>query len=262
YYECWANRAFYRDGWLARSIQVRDAAIDMDNWTLHHLDTDFSESEDLRARDPARLQELVDAFDAAAWKQLVYPLDNRGRPGKFSDVPAWLRERSNHPRRFLPGSQSVHRLDVVPMIANRHFRIVTRFGWHAGDAGVLWALGDVIGGIVMYIEHGALCLHYNGFGQPIDLPPADLVEGEHTATLEFEALGERQGRGRILVDDAEAIAWQDLSPTLMVGLFEGLDVGLDRRAPVSWDLYQRHGTFRYSGTIHDVWLHPGARAPR
>ena len=262
YYECWANRAFFRDGWLARSIQVRDAQIDMDNWTLHNLDADFSESEDLAARHPERLQELVDAFDAAAWEQLVYPLDNRGRPGKFSDVPAWLRERSNHARRFLPGSQSVHRMDVVPLIANRHFRVVTRFGWHAGDAGVLWALGDVIGGIVLYIEHGALRMHYNGFGHPIDLPPAALTEGDHTATLEYEALGDRIGRGRVLVDDAEAIGWQDLSPTLMVGLFEGLDVGLDRRAPVSWDIYQRHGTFRYGGTIRDVWLHPGPRAAR
>ena len=262
YYECWANRAFYRDGWLVRSIQVRDTPIDMDNWTLHHLDKDFSESEDLAARHPALLQELVTAFDEAAWQQLVYPLDNRGRPGKFSDVPAWLRERSNHPRRFLPGSQSVHRMDVVPMIANRHFRVVTRFRWSAGDAGVLWALGDVIGGIVMYAEHGALHLHYNGFGYPADLAPTALTEGERTATLEYEALGERRGRGRILLGETQAGAWQDLSPTLMVGLFEGLDVGLDRRAPVSWDLYKRHGTFRYSGRIHDVWLHPGPRAAR
>ena len=50
YYECWSNRAFYRDGWLARSIQKRGAAIDLDNWTLHDLDSDFSESDDLALR--------------------------------------------------------------------------------------------------------------------------------------------------------------------------------------------------------------------
>ena len=43
YYECWSNRAYYRDGWLARSLQKRGMPIDMDNWTLHNLHEDFSE---------------------------------------------------------------------------------------------------------------------------------------------------------------------------------------------------------------------------
>ncbi len=261
YFECWSNRAFYRDGWLARSLQVRDAPIDMDNWTLHNLDADFSESRDLATEHPDKLRELVEAFDRAAWKNLVYPLDNRGRPGKFSDVPAWLRERSNHPRRFLPGMPSVHRLDVVPLVANRSFRITTRCTLGNGDQGVLWALGDVIGGMVLYVEQGCLHLHYNGFGSLADLPPVPLLPGAHELVLEYEALGERRGRGRLMCNGAEATPWQDLSPTLMVGLFEGLDVGLDRRAPACWSLYERHGVFRYTGHIDVVWIHPGARAP-
>ena len=47
----------------------------------------------------------------------------------------------------------------------------------------------------------------------------------------------------------------------MVGFHEGLDIGLDRRAPVSWDVYQKHGAFRYTGTIRGVTIEPGARAP-
>ena len=46
----------------------------------------------------------------------------------------------------------------------------------------------------------------------------------------------------------------------MVGLFEGFDVGLDRRAPVFWELYERHGAYRYSGAIDEVWIEPGPRA--
>ena len=260
YYECWSNRAYYRDGWLARSLQIRDQPIDLDNWTLHHLDVDFSESRDVAREHPQKLKELVDAFDAAAWKYLVYPLDNRGRPGKFGDTPAWLRERADRPRRFLPGAQSVHRSDVVPMVADRSFRVRTRFHQRAGDAGVLWSLGDIIGGMVMYVERGRLNFHYNGFGEPADFPPVDLPAGSHEASLEYEALGQRRGRGRLLIDGAERIAWTDLSPTLMVGLFEGLDVGLDRRAPVFWELYERHGAYRYSGAIDEVWIEPGPRA--
>lgn len=51
-----------------------------------------------------------------------------------------------------------------------------------------------------------------------------------------------------------------MTPTLMLGPFEGLDVGIDRRAPVFWELYERHGSYRYTGKVKDVWIHPGERA--
>jgi len=260
YYECWSNRAYYKSGWLARSLQVRDTPIDMDNWTLHNLEEDFSESTDLAQQHPDKLKELVDAFDAAAWQHLVYPLDNRGRPGKFSDTPAWMRERSNQPRRFVPGAQTATRTDVIPMVGNRSFRIRVRFHQRAGDAGILWALGDTIGGAVMYLESDRLNVHYNGFGVPVNLVPVDLPPGEHEAILEYEALGKRRGQGRLLLDGVEKSGWTEMSPTLMMGPFEGLDVGLDRRAPVFWELYERHGIYRYSGKIEDVWIDPGPRA--
>ena len=43
--------------------------------------------------------------------------------------------------------------------------------------------------------------------------------------------------------------------------FEGIDVGIDRRSPVSWDIYERHGPFPYTGTLHAVAYEPGAAAP-
>jgi arylsulfatase len=43
--------------------------------------------------------------------------------------------------------------------------------------------------------------------------------------------------------------------------FEGIDVGIDRRSPVSWPVYERYGPFPYSGSIHTVRYEPGERAP-
>ena len=63
------------------------------------------------------------------------------------------------------------------------------------------------------------------------------------------------------MDGVEVIGWTPLAPTLMFGVFEGLDVGIDRRGPVLWSLYERRGAFAYSGTIRDVIIEPGARAP-
>lgn len=262
YYECWANRGYYRDGWLARSIQKRGEAIDLDNWTLHHLTEDFSESVNVRAEHPDKLAELVEAFDAAAWNNQVYPLDNRSRPQKFFDTPAHARVLADTSHTYLPGMQTVHRADVLPKISDRAFRITVRFGYAPGDQGILWAIGDPIGGLVTWIEDGALVFHYNGFGDTVTLPGVQLAAGDHAATVEFEALGNRQGRGRLLLDGAERVGWTAMSPTLSFGVFEGLDVGLDRRGPVSPGLHTRRGVFPYSGAIRDVTVEPGARPPR
>ncbi len=40
-----------------------------------------------------------------------------------------------------------------------------------------------------------------------------------------------------------------------------LDIGLDRRGPVSWALKDKYGAFRYGGTIHDLVIDTGAFAP-
>jgi len=257
YYECWANRAYYRDGWVAVSLQNRGEAIDFDNWTLHSHAEDFSESMDLRRQHPQKLAELVAAFDEAAWANMVYPLDNRTPAEKFFELPPHQRPSPTSRRRFLPNAQTVHRGVIVPLIGNRNFKIVARFRHGADDQGVLFAIGDVAGGLVLYIEDRTLRLTYNGFGRFHTLVGPGVAEGERSAALEYEALGRRRGRGRLALDTGEAGEWGELSPTLMGGFHEGLDIGLDRRAPVDWALRERHRIFRYGGTIHDVVIESG-----
>jgi hypothetical protein len=259
YYECWSNRGYYRDGWLARSLQKRGEPIDMDNWTLHNVAEDFSESADLRSQHPERLRELVDAFDQAAWTNLVYPLDNRTMMQRLGD--AATRGQPPGPRRFPAGSQTVHRGIVVPLISDRSFRVTARITHRDGDEGILWSLGEMIAGAVMYVEQGMLRVTYNGFGRFTELAPVALAPGERDVCLEYEALGARRGRGRVLIDGAAASGWAELTPTLMGGFHEGLDIGLDRRCPVDWRLYEKHGVFRYAGVIAEVTIDPGEHAP-
>lgn len=261
YYECWANRAYYRRGWIAVSLQKRGGPVDFNTWTLHRQDSDFSESVDLASAHPDELRELVEAFDRAAWANMVYPLDNRLPIQKFNQQAPHLRPPKEGSRRFLPGSQTVHRWSIVPLIADRAFKVTVRLMHGPGDQGVLFALGEVMGGMVMYIEAGRLNLHYNGFGEYHSLVSLPIPPGERCATLDYEATGKRRGRGRLVLDDGSATGWQDLSPTLMYGFHEGLDIGIDRRAPVSWALRERHGSFRYGGQIRDVVIDSGPMAP-
>jgi arylsulfatase A-like enzyme len=262
YYECWSNRAYFKEGWLARSLQKRGTPIDFNNWTLHHLEKDFTESTDLSDQHPERLSQLVAAFDQAAWEYFVYPLDNRNQPQKLNDTPAHFKILEDQPRRFLPGSQTVVRTDLIPLVSNRSFQIKSKISQRPGDQGVIWALGDLIAGIVMYVEADHLNIHYNGFGVTVDFKPVPIDSTMKDLVFEYQALGERQGQGRIIINGKAESDWINLSPTIMYGPFEGLDVGLDRRSPVLWDLYERHGVFRYSGNIEDVWIFPGARAEK
>ena len=201
--------------------------IDMDSWTLHNLHDDFSESIDVRDQHPEKLHELVEAFDQTAWPNMVYPLDNRTMLQKLSDgAPHGQPTRS---RTFKPGGQTVHSNLIIPLISNRSFRLRVRFSCQAGDQGVLWSIGEQIGGMVLYLEDGALHFYYNDFGEHSTLPAVPLAAGNHEAVLDYEATGQRQGRGRLLLDGEDATGWSALSPTLMVGFHEGLDIGLDRR---------------------------------
>ena len=260
YYECWSNRAFYRDGWLVRSLQKRGDPIDLDNWTLHDLEQDFSESADLRSQYPHKLTELTDAFDQAAWQYFVYPLDNRDRREKFTDAAPGSSVDEDRPRTFLPGMQTVHRAIVFPLIASRSYRIVVRFAHRDSNEGVLWAIGDPTGGMVMYVDGAHLRFHYNGFGDRTSVQGPRLPSGEHVASLEYQAFEQRQGRGRILLGAVPVVDWTPMSPTMVLyGVLEGLDIGLDRRGPVLWNLYEQHGAFGYKGEIHDVRIEPGAR---
>ncbi len=261
YYECWSNRGYYRDGWIAVSIQKMGEAINFDNWTLHRHDADFSERVNLGAQFPDKLKELVEAFDREAWANLVYPLDNRLPIQKFQEIPPHLQPPASSQRRFLPGTQTIHRASITPLIADRTYTLTVNLSHAAKDEGVLYALGDVSGGMVMYIEGGLLRLFYNGFGEYIHLDPVPMPPGTHAVALEYEALGKRTGRGRLLFNGEAANNWMALSPTLMGGFHEGLDIGIDRRGPVEWELFERRGAFKYSGTINDVVVDSRGFAP-
>ncbi len=261
YYECWANRAFYRDGWIAVSLQKKGQKIDFDNWTLHAHSEDFSESIDVARQHPAKLAELVAAFDETAWENMVYPLDSRSPIQKFQELPIHQRPPASSRRRFLPNAQTVHRSVIVPLIADRSYVITVRLNQTVGGQGVLFAIGDITGGMVCWIENGFARLFYNGFGEQHDLTGPVVPAGDHEVRFEYETLGKRKGRGRLVIDGGHDDGWGDLSPSMLYGFHEGLDIGLDRRGPVSWELKQRHGAFRYTGTIKEVVIESGAFAP-
>ena len=81
--------------------------------------------------------------------------------------------------------------------------------------------------------------------------------------VEVTAPGGWRWNVRVLVG-AEDRCVGEASDLLMLGAmapFEGVDVGIDRRSPVWWELYEQHGPFPYTGHLTAVTYTPGERAP-
>ena len=92
YFEMMGNRAVYKDGWMAAArhgipwmTAGQATGFDTDVWELYDLTKDFTQADDLAAKNPAKLKELQDAFDVEARKYNVFPLDDR-MAGRFDQT--------------------------------------------------------------------------------------------------------------------------------------------------------------------------------
>ena len=84
-----------------------------------------------------------------------------------------------------------------------------------------------------------------------------LAEGRRTVRLDFAITDGFAWDLRLLVDGVEVADDEGFTGMWTMAPFEGIDVGIDRRSPVSWDVYQRHGPFPYTNTIHSATYTPG-----
>jgi arylsulfatase len=234
--------------------------MDLDNWMLFDIERDATEVHDLAATQPAKLAELVAAFDADAHANYVYPLDNRGVHRSLT-VPPFLEDDANRPRTFYPGAGTAALGVVAPLIADRDYRLRCHFSHAANDEGVVFAIGDPLAGMALFVRDRRGTFVYRGGTVDETLLQFDLPNGRIAFELRHDAIGARKGTGTILVDGRIA-GTLDMSPTTILGLGvgEGLDIGCDRKLHVT-PRYGRVGTFPYTGTVEHVAIEPGTQAP-
>ena len=96
YFEMFANRAIYHDGWIAATTppvppwllgtaKLPEDVVNGHKWELYNIADDYSESNDLAAKMPDKLHELQELFFVEAAKYNVFPLDNSGPVQLSSD---------------------------------------------------------------------------------------------------------------------------------------------------------------------------------
>jgi arylsulfatase len=265
YFEMFANRAIYNDGWVAATtpttppwVSVAEAVdpIDGYEWELYHVDEDFSQSTDLAASEPDKLRELQRLFYIEAVKHNVLPLDNskverldvRNRPSNIRDINAFIYHDGMV--RIPEGS--------APDLKNKSFGISAVVEVpEDGAEGVLMTQGGRFAGLGLYLLEGRPVFHYNLAGvERYTVAGADaLTPGRHVITLDFNYDGGGVGKGgeATLTVDGTEVARERLPRTIAfrMSLDETLDIGQDTGTPVSEDY---HVPFDFTGTLEEVTI--------
>ncbi|MCC6673036.1 MAG: arylsulfatase [Planctomycetes bacterium] len=264
YFEMFGNRGVYHDGWVActrHSVpwlmghKLPDLKDDV--WELYHVDSDFSQADDLAASEPGKLAELQALFLREAVRNHVLPLDDR-RAERFSAAIAGRPD-------LLDGRKS---LTVYPgMVGMSENAFIDVKGVHhtvtaevelqdGATEGVILAQAGYFGGWALYMRQGRVRHEYNWFALERTRIGGEeaLAPGKHTIVYEFVPDAAQPGTGgrSILRVDGKVVAEGRIPKTqpFMFSGDEGADVGRDGETEVSTDYPE--GSNAFTGRIVKV----------
>ena len=262
YTEFIGNYGIYQDGWKLLSRRT-GAAFDPDAeqpWQLFDVVDDPAETRDLAREHPQRVEALAELFRREAWRNTVFPI---------ADVPAVMAaqrpqdsRRLSGPLTIRAGSPTVERSRAA-MLINRRSAVIDIVLGEAlgGGEGVLVAHGDQGGGYALWVEGGELRFTYNEYGIA-HRAVVPVTAGLRHVRVRFDLIPDRPYFWRVSLSTDDG-ALHELDPVMMLtGLcpFTGIDVGIDRRGPVDWDMHVAHGSFAFTGCIDHVTYTPGPAA--
>ena len=259
YYEMVGHRGYYRDGWEIVTLHQGLTPFGDEEWELYDLTNDPTESTDLAGTHPEKVAELADAWERAAWDNQVYPLEE-GTNLKHIYRPTWV-ERYERPVTLVPGTPTLERWRSQRLMWCRSFTCTVDLDFATGDEGVLVAHGDQGGGYVLSVEHDRLTFAHNDGHRMRRLDGGALAPGAVRIVLAATAPGGNVWDITLEVDGEERDGGEGFPLFLTMAPFEGIDVGLDRRSPVDWEIYERHGAFPWTGSLERVTYEPGPHAP-
>jgi arylsulfatase A-like enzyme len=260
YYEMQGHRGYYRDGWEIVTRHVPRTRFGDHEWELYDLRADPTETRDLAAEHPDIVADLAARWERAAWENQVFPLNEGSGLQR-----AWRPEREMafaRPVRLVTGTPTLERYRSLMLVYRRSFRVTADLDFAPGDRGVLFAHGGKSGGYSMCIDGDELTYVHNNSAEMTELALGAVPVGRQRIVLDVTALdGGTHVDVSVLVADQVRGKLDGLPVPIGMGLFQGIDVGIDRGSPVSWARFDAEGTFPYTGTIHSVTWTPGDPAP-
>ncbi len=265
YFEMFTNRAIYHDGWIASSLRrvpwLGPAIPNMDDcpWELYNIEEDFSQANDLAAKQPRKLRELQDLFWAEAARYNVLPLDDRSvQRFDVSLRPSYTAGRTQFT--YYPGTARIPE-GAAPDTKNKTHSITAQVQVPKGGAdGMLVTLGGRFGGWGLMVQEGKLVYVYNFLNQQryVISSGSSLPEGPATLRYEFTFDGGPPGSGgtgRLFVNGKQAGEGRiEHTIPLRYPLSDTFDVGEDTGTPVA-ETYAL--PFKYAGKLEKVTIELG-----
>ena len=260
HYEQLGHRGYYRDGWEVVTLHQPLTPFSDSEWELYHLAEDPNELRDVSDVHPERRRELAAAWEVAALANQVYPLDE-GAGLKYLQRPARSAVFAA-PVTIVPGTPTLERWRSLQLIWFRACTIRVSLDFGSGDQGYLVAHGDQGSGYGLYVRDDELVfVHNDGRGRMRELRGGPVPPGTQEIVADLAAPGESEWSVTLSVDGEERGTLEGVPMLFGIAPFEGIDVGIDRRSPVSWEIYEELGPFPYTGALRSVRYEPGDRAP-
>jgi arylsulfatase A-like enzyme len=263
YFELVGNRAIYKDGWMASTTPLRlpwvttgyEPNPDDFKWELYNINEDFSQANNLAAKNPEKLKELQDAFDVEAKKYNVYPLDSSFASRADPAIrPSLTRGRTEFT--YYPGMIRIPE-GSAPDFKNKSWTIGAEVNIpQNGASGVLATIGGNFGGWVLMLQDSKPEFVYALSNQPQHkfriVSDQPIPAGNHVVRFAFKYDGGGLGKGAtgILFVDGKQVAEGKIPQTIQVrvSLDETFDVGEDTGTPVVED-YVAKMPYAFSGTL-------------
>jgi arylsulfatase len=275
YFEMFGDRALYHDGWIASTkvmrapweqFEPKQSVLDYP-WELYNLREDWTQTEDVAAKQPAKLKEMQQMFWKEAEKYQVLPLDATLVARLITPRPSVSAGRNvftwTQPLTGTPNGDA-------PSILNTsyNFKAEVEVADGGGD-GMLITQGGRFGGYGFYVLKGKPVFTWN----MVELKrikwqgPDALAPGKHTLEFDFKynglgpatmAFGSYAGIGQggtgVLKVDGKEVATQKMEHTIpfILAWDENLDVGSDTGTPVDDQDYQV--PFAFTGKINKITL--------
>lgn len=257
HYEMFGHRGYYEDGWEIVSRHVPGTLFDDSEYELYDLRVDPTEIHDLAASRPDKVAELSAKWERAAWENQVFPLDE-GTGLKRLLRPA-REENFSLPVRILPGTPTLERYRSVQLVTLRSYRVVAEVDFTPGDRGTLVAHGGQSSGYALYVDNDELIYVHNAYGVVDELRAGPVPAGAQEIAIAVTALDMSTVSVELELGGVVVATLPSVSSMIGQALFQGIDVGADRRSPVSWERRQSDGVFPFSGRLRAVRYEPGAR---
>ena len=263
FFDIMASRGIYKDGWFASARGPREPWVGgippgvkewsplTDQWELYHLDEDWTQSNDLAAKEPGKLEEMKALFLTESAKNLNLPIGGGLWATAFfhpEDAPSSpLTEWTfDHPITGMPES-------AAPKLGKNSSLVTMALTVPEKANGVLYALAGFSGGVACYLKDGYLCYEFNLFEveRTKIRSKAALPAGKVKVEVESKLAGKIGGPMDVTLRvDGQEVA-QGHVPRAMSLHFTSnatFDIGEDRDSPVSLDYFDA-APFKFNGTI-------------